>query len=188
MRSSIFYLSIFFTTLILISSSCSKKPVEIEETEASVPKVYSGGFYNACHFGSIYFNIDTLISYCSFPNSLDDLIGTEDTHDLSEAIYRVCLDDFPSGNESDILADENNWDFKTSPGSNYKLEWRKAPLSQQPVEAKTKFEGGKYPFTQFYNGYKIQISENQVLTLLFFNVFIGGCLHDYMVWEYVETE
>jgi len=83
------------------------------------------------------------------------------------------------------LGDEKNWDFKIG---SHQLEWHETPISTQPVQAKTVYEGGRFPFIHFYGGYEVKISENQALTALFFNGQIGGCIHDYYVWEFVEHQ
>lgn len=170
MKKSIFYLSIFFVILIFTTTSCSKKSVEIEESKADSLKVHSGGVYIQCDLGPYFFSIDSLIKNCSVAKSLTDSVP-----------FSNCNIDF----DAPKLVDLNNFDFKVTRG--YILELTNTPISQKPVEAKTISEGGKYPFVQFYNGYEIKISENKQLTLLFFYAHIAGCLHDAMVWEYIEA-
>jgi len=178
MKKSIVYVSFLAAMLILSLTSCSKKPVEMEEIETVTKKVHSGAVYMQCYEGPYYFNIDSLIKNCSVAESLEDNVP-----------YSTCKFDF----DPHQLADINNFDFKVTRGSNssehfFNLELTDTPISQKSAEAQTVSEGGKYPYVQFYNGYEIQIGENKKLTLFFFYAHVAGCLHDAMAWEYVEIE
>lgn len=179
MKKANFYLLVVFTTILTISS-CSKKPVELEESETSNQKVYSGKFVNYCDLGPIYFNIDSLISNCPFPYGLDEQIFSESTELNSFTLIKDKLT--IKCEPKPINIDGGNWDFSITKGNGYDLEWFKEPLSQQL----TIINDEKFP--TFLNGYKIQITENKALTLLFFNFYTGGCIYDSMTWEYVETE
>jgi len=172
MKKSISYFLLVFATVSFSIVSCSKKPVEIEEPDPVIKKVHSGGVYIQCDMGPYFFSIDSLIENCSVAKSLNDSIP-----------FSNCVID----SDAHKLADSNNFDFKTGL-QGHNLELTNTPISQKPVEVKTVSEGGKYPFIQFYNGYEIHLSENEILTLLFFNALAAGCWHDVMVWEYVETE
>lgn len=172
--------------------SCSKKSIKTEEVEPVATKIYSGGYYNYCGSGPFYFNIDSLLLNCPFPYSLDELL---DSSTMGPTGLVLNKDKRHTNCEpKSIAVNESNWDFSITIGiqismaiqNGYELEWQKTPLSQQPITVKTIHEGGKYPFPQFLNGYEIQISGKKTLTLLFFNIYIGGCVHDYMVWEYIE--
>lgn len=159
------YLLLFFATISLIISSCSKK-------EVVANNIHSGGVYIQCDEGPYFFSIDSLIQNCSLAESLNE----------SVPLFGNCIID----SDAHKLVDIDNFDFKVTRA--YRLEWANSLISQKPVEAKTVLDSDKYPSTQFYNGYEIQLSENEVLTLLFFNAIAAGCWHDVMVWEYVETE
>jgi len=188
MKQAIFYIPFLLSILMLSISSCSKKPIETEEAQIAEPNIYSGVFYNYCDPGPIYFNIDSLVSNCPFQGSLDELI---DLDSLRVKGLTQSEDEQPLGCQpKPIVIDESNWNFSITIAwdNGYDVDWLILPLSQQSIEVKTTFENGKYPFPRFLNGYEIQISENKALTLLFFNTYIGGCIHDYMVWEYVESE
>lgn len=178
MKKSIFYLSIFFTSLILITTSCSKKLFEANEAIIE-PTVYSGGVYIDCYAGPYFYNIDSLIKNCSVAKSLDDVYQPIDSF---KGPFGSCTYD----SEAHKLADINNFDFKTARQGS-KIEFSNTPISQKLVEAKTISEGGNFPYIQFYSGYEIQIAENQVLTLLFFNAQIAACFHNVMIWELMES-
>jgi len=188
MKQSILYLSIFFAALMLYITSCSKKPVEIEEVVTSTQKFYYGGIPNVCDFDfQIFMTIDSLKKYCNRNNRLDDLLDTDNFLSAMPCQPASITGDNSITN-NDTIDNETIWDFKISRSNDYQVEWRETPLSIQPVEVEIGFqERGKFPFTQFYKGYEVQISENQTMTILFFNYYIGGCIHDYYVWELVEN-
>jgi len=178
MKQSIFYLSIIFTSLILITTSCSKKLFEPNEANIG-PTVHSGGVYLQCFEGPYFYNIDSLIKNCSVAKSLDDVYQPIDS-------FRGPFGSCNFDSEAHKLADINNFDFKMArQGSS--IEFSTTPISQKLVEAKTVSEGGKFPYVEFLSGYEIQIAEKQVLTLLFFNAQIAACFHNVMIWELMEN-
>jgi len=185
MKQSIFYLFIVLVTLLTITS-CSKKPIKLLESEPQIQKFYYGGIYNGCDADfQIFMNIDSLKKYCNRNNRLNDLLETD------SLISSLSCQPVPLRTTSynDSTNNEINWDFKISISTGYQVEWRETPLSIKPVEVKTGFmERGKFPFAQFYKGYEVQTSDVQTITILFFNYWVGGCIHDYYVWELVELE
>ncbi len=137
-------------------------------------------FNNTCDFNPQFnVNIDSLKKHCSADISLSDLLNSDS---LRQSNFKTCM--------IESFTNEINWDFKiTIELDGYQLDWQKTPLSIQSVEVETGFqERGKYPFSQFYKGYEVQISDSQTITVLFFNAWVGGCLHDFYVWELVELE
>lgn len=141
----------------------------MEELNTDTLKVFSGGIDMDCRDSPCFFRIDSLIENCSIAKKLDD----------RDAFFSACIG-------SHKLVGINDFDFKVT--EYYKLEWNNTPISQRPVEAKTILQDSKYIYSYFYHGYEIQISENQFLTLLFFDAFITNNNAVFMVWEYVETE
>jgi len=187
MKQSIFYLLLVLVA-ILIMSSCSKKPIEIEEVETSTQKFYYGGIFSPCDADpQIFMNIDVLKKYCNRNNRLEDLL---DMDSINFTSFMPCHPfSIRTESDSDSTNNEINWDFKISMGSEgYQVEWRETPLSIKPIEVEIGFqERGKFPFWHFYKGYEVQTSEVQTVTVLFFNSWVGGCIHDYYVWELVES-
>lgn len=182
MKQSIFYLFIVIATILTITS-CSKKPIKLLESDPPVQEIYFGGIYNGCDPNfHIFMNIDSLKKYCNRNNRLNDLL-VEDSNFPSSL---NCQN--PNNEFNYLIINEENWDFKISITNGYQVEWRETPLSIQPIEVETGFrQPGKYPFAHFYKGYEFQISEDQTLTVLFFNEWVGGCIHDVYVWELVEN-
>lgn len=177
MKQSVSYFSLFIIVIQFTIMSCSKNPVKMGETVTAFPQFYSGVIYNYCDPSpQIHFSINSIRLYCS-NSSLNDMF---DADSLNQNNFKAC---------TQPLGDENNWDFILTTGaSGYELVWRETPVSVKPVQAKTVFEGGKYPYMQFYKGYEVKISENQALTMLFFNGYVGGCIHDYYIWELVDRQ
>jgi len=180
MKKSIFYISFLFVTLMLSLTSCSKKPVEMEEVETVVKKVQSGSVSVGCVTDLIAYNIDSLITNCSDNKFLNEISSFKD---IMECIHYE---------RDSNLVGQNNWDFKASispDGCN--LEWNESSSIQQPIQINSmaEYEGDeKVSIGYFTNGCEIQITEKQTLTLLFFDLPIQGCPLYSMVWEYVEIE
>jgi len=140
-----------------------------------------GSVYFACDMGPYQFSIDSLIANCSAPGSLSDSLNIEAFVFQDSSLVR-CTYDFIA----DQLSDVNNPDFTISrslDGQTFEASWA---ITIDSITA-TNFsnetiilENGMYPF---YNAYKVNISQDSLMHLYFFNSYIGGCLHDLMVWE-----
>jgi len=181
MKQSVFYLLIVLATISLTSSSCSKKPVEVEEVEPVTKKVYSGSVRVSCETAPIAYNLDSLINNCSDNKFLSEISSLKD--------ITSCVHYF---NDIEHLVGHKNWDFKASiTPDDCNLKWNELSSIEQPIQVNTitEFEGNENISIGFFtNGCDIQISEKQNLTLLFFDLPIQGCSLYSMVWEYVETE
>ena len=140
-----------------------------------------GSVYFACDMGPYQFSIDSLIANCSAPGSLSDSLSIEAFGFQDSSLVR-CTYDFIA----DQLSDNNNPDFTISrslDGQTFEASWTITIDNTSSINFTNdvvSLEEGMYPF---YNGHQVNISQDSLLHLYFFNTYIGGCLHDLMVWE-----
>lgn len=169
----------FYTLLIIICYacwSCHQGIMESPMPSDSNVTIYHGDIYIACDNGPLYrFSLDSLITNCS----------SSDTFQLS----------FPRGiqtNESTCAYDGNLalatsdtiYDFALS-RDDMKPSFTDTDIEMTVIPyvviGNDTIPTNEYPF---YGAYQIT-QENDVLKLYIYNAYVGGCLHDKIVW-YLE--
>jgi hypothetical protein len=170
--------------LLLISTgfACSSIDILDEPMDIDEPELHSGSVYFACDFGPYPFSLDSLLTnYSQQGGQIDSL--TLDYISTNDSTSIRCTYD-----ENISLAAEI-WDFKITRinnGNTFGIEWQNNSFNTNPIDANIDgsiYSEQTYPF---YNGMEIELNENKRLRLLFFNIYIGGCFHDLMVWELEE--
>lgn len=173
---------LFILFIISTGFACSSVDSIGESIESNETELHAGSVYFACDFGPYSFSLDSLLENCSQEGGLIDSL-TSDYIIANNMTTSTCTYD---GNDS--LAAEI-WDFKitrTGNGNTFEIEWQNENPISNPILAS--IDGNihaeqEYPF---YNGIELTLDENKKLSLLFFNVYIGGCFHDLMVWQLEE--
>ena len=172
-------IGLFILFIIINSFACSSDElIQTNETE-----LHSGSVYFACDFGPYSFSLDSLLANCSQEGGLIDSLTSDYIIENDSTVIRCTYDGNPS------LAAAADWGFKitrTITGNTFEIEWQNDDFNSNPINAT--IDGNihteqEYPF---YNGLEIELNENKKLSLLFFNIYIGGCFHDLMVWELEE--
>ncbi len=155
-------------------------PVPADSIEESNTAIYSGAVYMACEIGPYYFTIDSLIANCSQEGgSMDSL--TLDQLAWQDSSLNRC------GYDSDFMKLAGDpWEFKIERIGNwstFSFEWQEGAAILNPIFPSIDgqlYEDDQYPF---YNGFEVEVGETK-LRIMVFNTYIGGCLHDLIVWEY----
>jgi len=159
--------------------SCHQSITEPPSPTDSNVVVYHGDIYIACDNGPLYrFTLDSLIANCS----------AEDTFNLS----------FPTGIQTNtatctydgnpvLATSDTDYDFAisrndiqttfTHPNIDVTL------LPYLIIDTDTIFTN-EHPF---YSAYQADW-ENNILNLYIYNAYIGGCLHDMIIWRLEREE
>lgn len=175
-------IGLFILFIVINHIACSSIDTIEETIENNTTELHSGSVYFACDFGPYSFSLDSLLANCSQEGSLIDSITSDYISNINFNSAPCTYDGNPS------LANEN-WDFKIArdgTGNTFGIEWQSNNFNTNPTNASIDgniHEEQEYPF---YNGMEIELEGNRKLSLLFFNVYIGGCFHDLMVWELEE--
>lgn len=176
-------LPVFIIFLFILTISCSDNN---EVQQSQMITTHAGSVYFACDVGPYTFSLDSLKSNCSQGESiLDDLsLGQLTLNDSS--VVRCTYDyDFES-------LSNDSWDFQILRSPNnliiFELEMADNTLIPTTIFSTTLdgqiYNTDDYPF---YTAYEIDLDSNTQLDLYLFNVYVGGCLHDLLVWELKEN-
>lgn len=157
---------------------------QLEAVVDSALQVVSGSVYFACDYGPYQFSIDSLLLHCAQEGSIMDSLGLGSLT-LQDSSFVYCTYDY----QFSELSDTSNYDFKITrdslTGQIFELDWTGeqaiiATMDTIEIEG-TEYVGLQYPF---YNGHIICLESGPTLELFFFNVYIGGCFHDLMIYEW----
>ncbi len=163
----------YIVLLSILSSTLIFTSCDMEETEPTA-QVYHGSVYIQCDpRPEYYFSLDSLIANCS----------STDSFEVALPALQTCLYD----SNSTLAGSPTDYDFRVYQNlqdagiknlSMADSSIQVVPISSIVLDANV-FNAGTHPF---YGGYRASW-DDQTLDVYIFNRYVGGCLHDEVVWH-----
>ena len=168
LKYSLIILLLIFATLSCENEIESNPPDSIKQVTAQ------GNIYNHCDIEPFYLLLDTVMTYTS-PLPIDSLFSPNWLGYIDNAVNLM----------HDVYQDSTNADFKIKYLINSQLEYEilNPSLSIEPITLTfDTLNTDTYPF---YGAIKIY-RDDQEITLIVLNRYVGGCFHDEFIWQLSE--
>ncbi|MEM6800937.1 MAG: hypothetical protein AAF696_06005 [Bacteroidota bacterium] len=172
-------MKIYFALFLGLSICFSSCREEIQPA----PTYYSGYISIGCDPGPYYLSIDSLIANCSSTEALPEVfekVRLDSIYNRQLSLPNACLID----EMKNRLGNSTQFDLKLERGqsllalsltTNYNF-------TQIPLELDGNILSNPNTDYPYLAGYQIDLNPGS-MRLFALNIWVGGCLHDMMVWE-----
>ena len=172
------YFALFFSLSICLSSC--------EEEAQPSPSYHSGYISIGCDPGPYYLSIDSLIANCGSTQALPQMlekVRLDSIYNRQLTLLNACLidewrDKLGSSSQFDLKLERGQSLLALSLTTNYNF-------TQIPMELDGNSLSDPATDYPYLAGYEIDLNPGN-MRLFALNIWVGGCLHDMLVWEVEE--